>query len=216
MNKIYDIPKLVSPEAYYTYASTVSESASLVWAIAVVKIASIFQNKTPNQYFFPKPKAKAGIYCIKTPGNHHVPQRNLAVWGSEIFWGSVPRDWCFHYLLQEAGMCQNEDLSTLDNQNISKQTQSLSGLTHSPKQLSILTINRTVLLFKAVMFYQVSLLIMSAQCLVWSRDLPHSSPLHTDSFGLSCLQIQGSKFGKTNVHGFLFFYMLNFQQFQAT
>ena len=86
-------------------------------------------------------------------------------------------------------MCQNEDLFTLDNQNISKQTQSLSGLTHSPKQLSVLTIGRTVLLFKAVTFYQVSLLIMSSQCLVWSRDLPHSSPLHKDSFGLSCLQI---------------------------
>ena len=66
------------------------------------------------------------------------------------------------------------------------------------------------------MHFQVSLLMMSTQCLVWSRDLPHFSPLHTGSFVFRSLQIQGSKFGKTNVHGFLFFYLLNFQQFQAT
>lgn len=33
----------------------------------------------------------------------------------------------------------------------------------------------------------VELLIVSAQCIIWNRKLPHFSPLHTDSFNLSSL-----------------------------
>ena len=47
-----------------------------------------------------------------------------------------------------------------------------------------------------------SLLIMSTQCIIWNRNLPHFSPLLADSFALNSLQIQGSEFGKMNVHDF--------------
>ena len=41
--------------------------------------------------------------------------------------------------------------------------------------------------FKLVEHFQASLLIMSAQCILWKRNLPHFSPLHTGSFGLTSL-----------------------------
>lgn len=41
--------------------------------------------------------------------------------------------------------------------------------------------------FKLVEQLWASMLIMSAQCTIWTRPLPHFSPLHTDSFALVLL-----------------------------
>ena len=44
-----------------------------------------------------------------------------------------------------------------------------------------------------------SLLIMSAQCIIWNRDKPPFRPLLTDSFALPFL---APEFGKTNEYAF--------------
>ena len=43
---------------------------------------------------------------------------------------------------------------------------------------------------------------MSAQCFKWKRNLPHFSPLNTNSFALTSLRIQGSEFGNLNVRDY--------------
>ena len=48
-----------------------------------------------------------------------------------------------------------------------------------------------------------------------NRNLPHFSPLDTDSFAHTSLLIQESDFGKINVHDFFFVHQLDFYQFQA-
>ena len=46
-------------------------------------------------------------------------------------------------------------------------------------------------------------------------EISHFSPLHTDSFALTSLWIQGPEFGWGNAHDYFSFNQLNFQQFQA-
>ena len=60
--------------------------------------------------------------------------------------------------------------------------------------------------FNMVEHLTSSLLIMSAQCIMWNRNLPYFSlVLHKDRFALSSLWIQGSKIGKRKVHDFFSF-----------
>ena len=54
----------------------------------------------------------------------------------------------------------------------------------------------------------IILLIMSAQCIIWKRNLLQFSPLHTDSFALTQFFMSiiiRSEFVKTNVHDYFSF-----------
>ena len=42
------------------------------------------------------------------------------------------------------------------------------------------------------------------ECIISYGNLPHFSPLPTDILVLTSLRIEGSEFGKTNVHHFFF------------
>lgn len=57
-------------------------------------------------------------------------------------------------------------------------------------------------LFKLLEHLQPSMLIMSAQCILWKRYLPHFSQIQTNTFAVTFSWIWGSESG--NVHVFFF------------
>ena len=61
--------------------------------------------------------------------------------------------------------------------------------------------------------FQASLLIMTAQCIIWNRTLPYFSPFHTDTFcPFFFLNLKGKSLLKRE---HVFSYQVNCQQIQA-